>query len=179
MEANSTSIQEQQAIRKAIQGDQRAFTLLYDMHVTPLFRFLKQFASEESEVEEWVQRSFIKAFASINSFREQSRFSSWIFRIGINEMRMDKRKRAPDDRLDDETAGSVAEQETFEWSESMKQWLEGITDRQRIVFILYEVEGFSHAEISEMLEIGESHSRTLLTRTKAYLRQCLQKELRS
>ena len=74
------------------EGDQIPFRELYDANVSRLFRFLKQFGSDTDQVEEWVQRAFIKAFAHLDSFDGRSRFSSWLFRLARNEMRMDWRR---------------------------------------------------------------------------------------
>ena len=80
-------------ITEAKGGNQKAFRELYDENVSPLFRFLKQFGSDTDQVEEWVQRAYIKAFAHLDSFDGRSRFSSWLFRLALSEMRMDWRRR--------------------------------------------------------------------------------------
>jgi RNA polymerase sigma-70 factor (ECF subfamily) len=164
-------------IQKARTGDQRAFRQLYDRNVVPLYRFLRQFAVSTAETEEWVQRTFIKAFGSLDAFRGDSKFSSWIIRIGINEMRMDKRKHSFAEPMENGFDISAVDDQSFEWEHSMTQWLHDLGELQRMVFVLYEVEGFSHAEIAGMLEIGESTSRTLLSRAKHYLRKCWSKEM--
>lgn len=53
----------------------------------------------------------------------------------------------------------------------MKVFLDQLDETKRIVFILYEVEGYSHAEIASMLGFGESTSRTVLSRTKQFLKK--------
>ena len=58
----------------------------------------------------------------------------------------------------------------------MRTWLEDLDETKRTVFLLYEVEGYSHAEIASMLEIGESTSRTILSRAKQYLKTKWQNE---
>jgi RNA polymerase sigma-70 factor (ECF subfamily) len=160
-------------ITKAREGDREAFRALYDLHVAPLYRFLRQFTSDTAEVEEWVQRTFVKAFEHLGSFDGRARFSTWLFTLGLNEMRMDRRRaqRAPIGSLADEEApGSSIEPEEFEWDETMRVWMQDLDETKRAVFVLYEVEGYSHAEIAEMLGIGESSSRTILSRTKQYLK---------
>jgi RNA polymerase sigma-70 factor (ECF subfamily) len=160
-------------ISKAREGDQKAFRALYNLHVAPLFRFLRQFTSETAEVEEWVQRTFVKAFEHLGSFDGRARFSTWLFTLGINEMRMDRRRaqRAPFGPIaDEDVSSSSIEPEEFEWDETMRVWMRDLDETKRAVFVLYEVEGYSHAEIAEMLGVGESTSRTILSRTKRYLK---------
>lgn len=160
-------------IKKAKEGNQRAFRELYDANAVQLYRFLRQFAADPDQVEEWVQRAFIKAFRHIGSFQGSSRFSSWLFRLGLNEMKMDVRRKqivafVP---AEDEHEDLAHEEERFEWNQMMKLWTDELDENKRGVFILYEVEGYSHAEIASMLGIAESSSRTLLTRAKRFLQE--------
>lgn len=165
-------------ITEAKEGSQRAFRELYDANVSSLFRFLRQFGSDTDQVEEWVQRAFIKAFEHLDSFDGRSRFSSWLFRLALNEMRMDWRRRqivafVP---ADDENGDQPHEADLFEWKQLMKTWMDELDETKRAVFILYEVEGYSHAEIGSMLGIAESSSRTLLMRAKNFLQDRWNKE---
>ncbi len=159
-------------ISRIREGDFGAFRILYEHHVDPLYRFLKQFSRNRHQVEDWVQRSFIKAYESLDRFAGRSRFSTWLFTIGLNEMRSDRRRVQP--VFLEETAPGVSEttdpHESFAWDEMMRGWLDQLDDNQRSVFILHEVEGFSHAEIAQILQIGESTSRTILSRTRQWLK---------
>jgi RNA polymerase sigma-70 factor (ECF subfamily) len=167
-------------ITLAKSGNQKAFRVLYDENVSPLFRFLKQFSQREGEVHEWVQRAFIKAFEHLDSFDQRSKFSSWLFRLAINEMKMDRRRERivafeSLDRLDDITE---PDEPSFEWHQTMKSWMGELDETKRMVFILYEVEGFSHAEIASTLGIAESSSRTFLVRAKRILQDRWNKEIK-
>jgi len=165
-------------ITKAKEGNQHAFRELYATHADPLYRFLRQFSSDSDQVEEWVQRAFIKAFLHIGSFEGKSRFSSWLFRLGLNEMKMDVRRTqivafTPTEEEQEESDHGA---ERFEWKQLMKMWMDELDETKRGVFILYEVEGYSHAEIASLLGIAESSSRTLLMRAKRYLQDRWNKE---
>ena len=80
-------------VGRARGGDQKAFRSLYDAHVSPLFRFLSQFSFDREETREWVQRAFINAFGRLDQFDGRSTFSTWLFTIGLNEMRSDRRRK--------------------------------------------------------------------------------------
>ena len=162
---------EAQYIEKAKQGSHTAFRRLYDLHVTPLYRFMRQFETDSDQVEEWVQRAFIKAYINIGQFEKTAKFSTWLFRLALNEMKMDRRTMAiiPLETVYDEDYSSVSTNEDFEWNDLMKAWLAELSETKRMVFLLYEVGGYSHAEIAKMLGVGESTSRTILTRTKQFL----------
>jgi RNA polymerase sigma-70 factor (ECF subfamily) len=165
-------------ITEAKEGNQRAFHALYSANVTRLFRFLRQFSPETDQVEEWVQRAFIKAFEHLDSFDGRSRFSSWLFTLALNEMRADWRRAqivafVP---AEDEQEDASHESDNFEWRQMMKSWMDDLDESKRTVFVLYEVEGYSHAEIASMLGIAESSSRTFLVRAKRRLQERWNKE---
>jgi len=157
-------------ITQAKEGNQRAFRSLYDANVAALYRFLRQFTSRSGDVDEWVQRAFVKAFQGLASFDGRSRFSTWLHTLAINEMRMDlRRARILPFVPNEETEGLAGEPADFEWHLTMKSWMSDLDETKRAVFVLYEVEGYSHAEIGSMLGIAESSSRTYLARAKRYL----------
>ncbi len=166
-------------IEKAKRGNQSAFRKLYDFHVEPLFRFMHQYSSEKAQVEEWVQRAFIKAFNNLQSFKGNSKFATWLFSIAINEMRTDLRKPkvvsfanhdSTELQLLHTHGNDYSEEERFVWNDAMKTMLQELDEQKRSVFLLFEVEGYSHAEIASMLNINESASRATLCRTKQWLR---------
>ena len=164
---------EELLVRESKEGDHAAFRRLYELNVTPLFRFMSQFSASQDQVKDWVQRAFIKAYEKLPSFDGISLFSTWLFKLALNEMRMDLRRAKIIDfvPVHDEHSDEIEEGlPSFEWDDMMKQWLDGLDETKRSVFILYEVEGYSHAEIAELLQIRESTSRTILTRTRQFLR---------
>jgi RNA polymerase sigma-70 factor (ECF subfamily) len=165
-------------IDQAKEGDHKAFKLLYEQYVTPLYRFMRQFSSDPDEAEEWTQRAFIKAFEHLGGFDGRARFSSWLFKLALNEMRMDRRRATivPFIASNTDEYSPEPEPDLIEWRETMRTWLEDLDETKRTVFVLYEVEGYSHAEIASLLEIGESTSRTILSRTKQYLKTRWQNE---
>jgi RNA polymerase sigma-70 factor (ECF subfamily) len=134
---------------------------------------MRQYSEDAALVEDWVQRAFIKAYNNIGSFQGEARFSTWLFSIALNEMRTDRRR--PSFALVGmDEAGDPGTQEDeaaeFEWDDLMKSSLKALDEPKRTVFLLYEVEGYSHAEISAMLAISEGNSRALLMRAKLFLR---------
>jgi RNA polymerase sigma-70 factor (ECF subfamily) len=169
---------ETELIRLARLGERKAFRELYERHVDPLYRFLRKFSSDAHELEEWVQRAFIKAFRGIGSFDGRSKFSSWLFRIGINEMKTDRRRISNTEELADEIPDSPSSEADaeFVWESTMSVLLEELSENKRMVFILFEVEGYSHAEIAAMLNINEGTSRSILTRARQHLKRQWQAE---
>jgi RNA polymerase sigma factor (sigma-70 family) len=160
-------------------GDSQAYKSLYDSHVDFLFRFLKQFRKSDSDVQDLVQRAFIKAFEGLGSFNNRSTFKTWLFQIALNEMRSDARRNSIVSFVDTDVADDVittSEEDSFAWNSTLRSLFDQLDETKRIVFVLYEVEGYSHAEIAELLHCGESTSRTILARTKQWLRNQLKEQ---
>jgi RNA polymerase sigma-70 factor (ECF subfamily) len=178
MDNHPTQTALQAVVVAAQSGDERAFHRLFDEHIDPLFRFLRRFSKSEDELDEWVQRAFIRAFEQIDRFDVTASFEPWLFQIAVNEMRMDRRREKiiPFVQLTDEERIPAGINEQFEWAITMQTTLATLDETKRLVFTLHEVEGFSHQEIAQMLSIRESHSRTILARTKQQLRTMLAAE---
>lgn len=162
-------------IQRALGGDQLAYKALYERHTLALFRFLNQFTTDREQVVEWVQMAFIKAFNQLHRFEGRSRFSSWLFQIGINEMKQTfRRSHKEHESIETKQLYAYSDQRSSpaDWI-TLKDRIQRLPERQRMVFLMFEIEGFSHAEIGQVLEIAESSSRSILTRVKIELRQSL------
>lgn len=164
-----------QLINRAIAGDQSAFKKLYEHHADALFQFLHQFSNDRSMVQDWTQRAFIKAFNKLNSFKMDSRFKTWLFAIGINEMRTDKRAtikfvELPEDFI--ETEIEENETEPLRWFKAKKAIRE-LPPQKKIILLLHVAEGYTHRDIGETLSIKEGTSRIILHRVKEELRNQL------
>ncbi len=166
---------DQPDIERALGGDQQAYKQLYERHVDALFRFFMQFSADREQVADWVQLAFIKAFQNLDRFAGRSKFKTWLFQIAINEMRQTMRRahREPD-YLEPDKLYAYSEQprSPADWI-SLRDQIRKLPERPKLVFLLYEIEGYSHAEIAAMLDIAESTSRSILTRVKIDLRQTL------
>ncbi len=162
-------------VLRARGGDQLAYKAIYDRHMASLFRFLTQFSHDRDLISDWVQLAFIKAFQNLDRFEGRSAFKSWLFKIAINEMKQTFRSahREPE-YVDEEQLYSYSDQRSSpaDWI-TLKDRIRRLPDRQRLVFLMFEIEGFSHSEIAKVLNITESSSRSILTRVKILLRQSL------
>ena len=137
-----------------------------------------------TDAEDAVQETFLKVQRSIASFRGQSSFVTWTFRILVNtcydarRSRLRKKEVSTEDEPQHEDSAPRREPRAAVAHPSLRLALERavakLTRHQRDVFLLYEVEGFRHAEISEMLEITETASKNTLFQAKKNLRQMLE-----
>jgi RNA polymerase sigma-70 factor, ECF subfamily len=173
--STTMSDQDTRDVMRAQGGDQLAYKAIYDRHMAGLFRFLTQFSDDRDLIADWVQMAFIKAFQNLDRFEGRAAFKSWLFRIALNEMKQTFRSahREPE-YVDEDQLYSYSDQRSSpaDWI-TLKDKIRRLPDRQRIVFLMFEIEGFSHAEIAKVLNITESSSRSILTRVKIQLRQSL------
>src|SRR4051812_32189698 len=119
--------EENRLIESIKTGDERAFQTLYDNHVESLYRFMRQHSKDTAQVEDWVQRAFIKAFRSIHTFNGASKFSTWLFTIALNEMRTDFRRPnfvVFNSAEANEHTGTIREDDSLLWDAMMKTWLD-------------------------------------------------------
>jgi RNA polymerase sigma-70 factor (ECF subfamily) len=162
-------------------GDLHAYERLYRLQGARMRSLARNLLGSQSDAEDAVQETFLKVQRSISSFRGQSSFVTWTFRILVNtchdlrRSRMRRKEFVPDERED---AAMPVEARAPGGHPSLKLALEraiaALTQHQRDVFLLYEVEGFHHAEIAAMLEITETASKNTLFQAKKNLRQTLE-----
>lgn len=164
--------EEIQIIISAVKGNQKSFNLLYKEHVDSLFRFLNQFSTDRELVKDWTQRTFIKAFDKLESFKRESRFKTWLFKIGLNEMRSDLRSKIYFEEIPESETISLEDPEPFSetWGNA-REVIRRLSPDKRMILLLHVAEGYSHKEIAEMLAIKEGTSRIMLHRAKEELRK--------
>jgi RNA polymerase sigma-70 factor (ECF subfamily) len=161
-------------------GDLRAYERLYAMHGARMKNLARNVLGNPIDAEDAVQETFLKVQRSIASFRGQSSFLTWTYRILINtcydarRSRLRKKEVANDDseetpRQEPRTPGAHPALRM-----ALERALAKLTQHQRDVFLLYEVEGFRHAEIARMLEMTEAASKNTLFQAKKNLRQMLE-----
>jgi RNA polymerase sigma-70 factor (ECF subfamily) len=163
-------------------GDLQAYERLYDLHGARMKNLARNILGSSTDAEDAVQETFLKVQRSVGSFRGQSSFVTWTFRILVNTCYDARRSRLRKKEVaaDDEREGAAPRAEPRAPSAhptlrlALERALAKLTRHQRDVFLLYEVEGFRHAEISEMLEISEAASKNTLFQAKKNLRQMLE-----
>ena len=136
-----------------------------------------RYAKSTPEAEDILQEGFVKVFKNIGQFRSESRLDTWMTRIMINTALNHQRQKLYMLPMLDVTEVHLPENEEislagFHLSE-LVALIQSLPDGCRIVFNLFAIEGYSHKEIAEMLEIEESTSRSQFTRAKTMLEDIL------
>jgi len=174
---------DQQLVERAQRGDQRAFGLLVSKYQRRLVRLLSRLIRDSAEVEDVAQEAFVKAYRALPSFRGESAFYTWLYRIGVNTAKnylVSQGRRAP-------TATGVdsAEAETFDdgdqlrdnntperillskqIGETVNAAMEQLPEDLRTAILLREIEGMSYEDIAKAMDcpIGTVRSRIFRAR---------------
>jgi RNA polymerase sigma-70 factor (ECF subfamily) len=174
---------DQQLVERAQRGDKKAFELLVVKYQRKLARLLSRFIRDASEVEDVTQEAFIKAYRALPSFRGDSAFYTWLYRIGINTAKnylVALGRRAPTvTEIDNEEAEDVEvgeqlkdmntpEQQmmTRQIAETVNSTLLQLPEELRTAITLREIDGLSYEEIAQIMNcpIGTVRSRIFRAR---------------
>jgi len=172
-------------VLRAQEGDEEAFAALFEIHKRRVYSLCLFMTSDAALAEDLTQEVFIQVFRKIGGFRNEAAFSTWLHRIAVNTVLMDRRKRKPKQVSLDEPVcleASVVQRDLacqdFELKgvpeqvalmEALKQLPKGC----RTIFILHEVEGFEHAEIAQLLGCSAGNSKSQLHKARLKLRELL------
>jgi RNA polymerase sigma-70 factor (ECF subfamily) len=176
---------DEQLVLRAQQGDQRAFSLLVEKYQRKLARLLSRLVRDSHELEDVCQETFIKAYRALGSFRGESAFYTWLYRIGINTAKnylMSKNKRAAismqaySGEGDEDMPAMEAQIPDYHTPEeelmnrqiivAVNQVVNKLPEELRTAITLREMEGLSYEDIAEAMNcpIGTVRSRIFRAR---------------
>ncbi|HET9664909.1 MAG TPA: RNA polymerase sigma factor RpoE [Burkholderiales bacterium] len=174
---------DQQLVERAQRGDKQAFELLVSKYQRKLARLLSRFIRDATEVEDVTQEAFIKAYRALPTFRGDSAFYTWLYRIGINTAKnylvaMGRRAPTTTDFDSDEAENfedgdqlrdlNTPENEMMsrQVAETVNQTLEELPEELRTAITLREIEGLSYEDIASIMNcpIGTVRSRIFRAR---------------
>lgn len=163
-------------IRGCRREDESSQEQLYKMYYGYALSVSMKYCLNREDATEVVNDSFMKVFKHINQFDIERPFKPWLRKIVVNAS-IDKIRKNPENHLDIEDVPLSLPQlvdSDLKIKETL-QLLKFLPEMYRAVFNMYEIDGYSHKEISEELGIGESSSRTYLLRAKNQLRELYNK----
>ncbi len=170
-------------IERSKKGNRQAQYQLYKMYSRAMFNICYRMMNDRSDAEDMLQESFTEAFRRLDSFRHESTFGAWLKMIVINKCINEiKRKKAQLEFFDDmspfEDEEDLSEdQETGLSPDMIKKAMEELPKGSRMIFSLYLLEGYDHQEISEILNISESNSKTQYMRAKQRIKEILKTQI--
>ncbi len=167
-----------QLVRRAYDGDQRAFELLYERYTSRISRYLSRMTGNDGVGCELTQETFMKAWESLPSLREPTHFAGWLYRIATNcaynyQHRAQHLHLVPWDsyREKDAELSIAGPEEQVEETELLKLALARVSPTYRPCLILYVIEELPQRKIAEILKMKESSVSKYVSRGKEELRQ--------
>ncbi len=167
-------------IARVLAGDPTAERALYDAHVDRVFRLVYRLAGDRDRAQDYTQEAFIRAFAKLAEFRGEAALSTWICSIAVsvalNGLRKVKRLRNREVELDvvepvlPTVTRSTADPDL---KQRLAQAIDDLPEGYRTVFVMHDVEGYTHEEIGRALGVQSGTSKAQLFRARAKLRTAL------
>jgi len=173
-------VSEEELIQKCKKGDLKCLEKLYKHFYGYAMGVSLRYLSNREDALEVTNDAFIKIFASINTFNSENAFKPWLRRIVVNTAidRRRKNLRYLEQTDLDEAAyiGSQAQAVENMGLEDLRKMINTLPEIQKVVFNMYEIDGYNHEEIGSMLNIPVSSSRVYLSRAKERLRKICNKQ---
>ena len=194
-QAELNECSDEDLVAMARQGGENAIRTLIKRNNQRLFRVARGVVRDDTEAEDIVQETYVKAFTSLGSFRGDAMFSTWLTRIALNEALGRARKRRPTAELSElETAASVessvimfptslktqgadSELGRKEVREFIEKAVDDLPDAFRVVFILRDIEDMSTEETAAQLSLKPETVKTRLHRARRLMRTAMKKRL--
>lgn len=169
-------------LRKAKNGDVEAFETIYRRHYKRVYNLCLRMLKDAVEAEDLTQDVFIQLYRKLDSFRGEAAFSTWLYRLTVNQVLMHFRRRqfqnekttedghVPVIKSENERKGQIIEKIVLEKA------ISELPKGYRTVFILHDVEGFQHEEIAKLLGLSVGTSKSQLHKARMKLRSLLLKQ---
>jgi RNA polymerase sigma-70 factor, ECF subfamily len=171
-------VNDRELIGRVLAGDPGAERALYHAHVDRVFRLVYRMAGDLDRAQDWVQETFIRAFDRLATFRGESALGTWLCSIAIsvslNGLRQVRRAREREVALDDAVPlGHQPREADPDLRTRLGEAIDALPDGYRAVFVMHDVEGYTHDEIARTLGVQPGTSKAQLFRARARLREAL------
>jgi len=177
---------EDSLVQRAKQGDEEAFATLFERHKKRVYSVCLLMTKDVAEAEDLTQEAFLQVFRTLNTFRGEAAFSTWLYRIAVNTVLMKLRRQKPKALVSLSEPISPESPSLSHAIETKDGRLTGTIDRIallraiealpegcRIIFALHEVEGYQHHEIARLLNCSVGNSKSQLHKAKLKMRDLL------
>lgn len=166
----------QEIIDQCKEGSQKAQFQLYKLYYRPMFSICMRLINNSAEAEDVMQEAFLNAFTKIDTYKGEVSFGAWLKRIVINRSLDYLKKRKVKFEEINEKTNQIPDYQMEIKEVNMKvikDAIQKLPDGYRVVLSLFLIEGYDHEEISQILGISNSNSRTQYLRAKNKLKELL------
>ena len=191
------SVRERLLIRRLRERDEKAFRELVDEYQGRVFNLTLRMLGNREEAEDLAQEVFITVFKSIDSFRADSKFSTWLYRIAVNHCknrikylarRHDRRKAEFDEQVGRAAAAGTTSAPSAprqpdqnmagaQMEVILQQAINGLEEEHRLLVVLRDIEELSYDEICDITGLAQGTVKSRLHRARAALRKKLAKHM--
>ena len=168
-----------QLVARCLAGDRSAERALYDAHVDRVYRLAYRLAGDADLAQDFTQETFIRAFGRLSQYRGDASLATWLHTIAtsvsLNGMRSVTRLRTRNVSIDDagDLPASQARTSPHDLRERLHAAIDALSVKLRPVFVMHDVEGYTHDEIGTALGIPAGTSKARLFDARAKLRAAL------
>ena len=159
----------EQLIKKCKKNDTKAQGQLYQLYASKLFTLCLKYSKNYADAEDTLQDAFVTVFNKIDQYKFKGSFEGWIKRVAVNTALQKYRGAVVFDIVKEDNIKAVTveldDEDNFH-IDYLLQIIQELPDRYRLVFNLYALDGYTHKEISTMLEISEGTSKSNLARAR-------------
>jgi len=171
-------LHERELIRRVLTGDAIAERQLYEAHVDRVFRLAYRMTGDATQAEDLTQDTFIRAFDRLGDFRGESPFAGWLHRVAtsviLTALRHRKRRQSVESLREDLTTVSGAGQaEDPDLRRTLDRAVARLDDSHRLVFVMHDIEGYTHQEIASAMGTPVGTAKARLSRARQKLRDVL------
>jgi RNA polymerase sigma-70 factor (ECF subfamily) len=165
---------EAQLIKKAMQNNREAQSILYELHSPKMLSVCRYYISDVQHAENIMLNGFFKVFTKLKDYKSEGSFEGWIRRIMIREsisfLRQQKNVEFSTEDIEvyDEVTNNI---KTELEVEEIQLLIDSLPKGYRMVFVMYAIEGYKHSEIAEELNITEGTSKSQLFKARKLLQQ--------
>jgi RNA polymerase sigma-70 factor, ECF subfamily len=164
-------------IRRALDGDERALRQLWSQHSPHIDAVIRRLVGDPDEAADIAQEVWIQIFRALPSYRGDSQFGTWAHRIAVNRtlnaLRRTRRIAKSETDIEDDTVAVEHDSERALLAASIEDAAGQLSPGARTVFMMHDVEGFTHEEIARELGITPGGSKSQLFKARAKLRRLL------
>ena len=168
---------DQLTVQRAIHGDERALRSLWTRYSPYVDAVVRRMVHDPDQAADVAQEVWIQIFKALPAWRRESAFSTWAHRIAVNRtlnaLRRTKRLAAIESPIEEDSAAVEQDSERAMLAQSIEQAARMLSPGARTVFLLHDVEGYTHEEIAESLGITSGGSKSQLFKARAKLRKLL------
>ncbi len=171
-------VTDEMLIQQCVEGDRRSQKMLYDKYASKMFSVCLRYAQDYQVAEDILQEGFVKAYKNMEKFRFEGSFEGWLRRIMVNtaiEMHRRKNHLYPLVDVENTEIELIGENAVnMLATEDLMHMIESLSPGYKTVFNLYAIEGYSHKEIAEQLNISEGTSKSQLARARYILMELVE-----